>query len=256
MTNISSSTHRSPTAPLERVRVDEQMDNPALDAHAHHLALAGLRRLNAWSRSSRILWPKIAAAAAQINALGRPLRVIDVATGSADGPMAMAKWARTRGLKIDWTLCDCSSRALDVAAQTAEAAGQRVSLINADVLHGALPVRGDIVTCSLFLHHLDPETARIALETMASAAAVAVGVADLNRTCAGLALAWLGSRALTRSSVVHFDAVASVHAAFTRAEIAVIAESAGLSGAHITNAWPSRWRLWWDRSSAVTGRAQ
>lgn len=256
MTNISSSIHRSHIVTLERVRVDEQMDNPALDATAHHAALAGLRRLNAWSRSWHILWSKISAAAVQVNALGRPLRVIDVATGSADGPMAMATRARALGLKIDWTLCDCSTRALDVAAQTAAKAGQRVSLSIADVLHTALPVRGDVVTCSLFLHHLDPDTACIALRNMADAADIAVGAADLNRTRAGLALAWIGSRALTRSSVVHFDAVASARAAFTCAEIMMIAESAGLVGVRVVNAWPSRWQLWWERSGMPTVRAR
>ena len=64
---------------------------------------------------------------------------------------------------------------------------------------------------------------------MASAADVAVGIADLDRSNAGLALAWIGSRVLTRSRVVHFDALASVRAAFTLDEARAMAHEAGLN---------------------------
>jgi hypothetical protein len=83
---------------------------------------------------------------------------------------------------------------------------------------------------------------------MAAAAARAVGVTDLERSRAGLALAWLGSRVLSRSYVVHHDAPASVRAAFTRAEIAALAREAGLEGATVRRAWPERWTLWWRRT--------
>ena len=223
------------------------MDDPALDPREHHAALAGLKRLNAWARSSRILWPKIARIAEQVNASGQPLRVLDVATGSGDGPMAMAKRASRRGLKIDWTLCDCSPRALEVAGQNAHAINERVNLIRVDLLREQLPVRADVVTCSLFMHHLDPDAGRAILRTMAAAADIAVGVADLDRSKAGLALAWIGSRLLTRSRVVHFDAIASVRAAFTVDEARSMANDAGLHGATISRACPARWCIWWQR---------
>ena len=76
-----------------RVRVDELMDDPAIDGTEHDHALAGLVRLNAWSRSHWLLWPRIAKTARQVNANGRTLRVLDVATGSGDGPIAMARRA-------------------------------------------------------------------------------------------------------------------------------------------------------------------
>ena len=83
---------------------------------------------------------------------------------------------------------------------------------------------------------------------MAAAANRAIGVTDLDRTRRGLALAWIGSRALSRSPIVHFDALASVRAAFTRDEIAAIARAAGLEGCTVQSAWPARWTLWWSRA--------
>lgn len=230
-----------------RVRVPELMDDPALDAAAHDQALAGLARLNAWSRSHWLLWDGVARHAREVNATGRALRVVDIATGSGDAPVAMALRAQRCGMKIEWTLCDASAHALEVAATRAAAAGVAVTTVVADAIAAPLPCEGDLVTCSLFLHHCDPGDATRVLAHMAAAATRAVGVTDLDRTRRGLALAWLGSRALSRSAIVHFDALASVRAAFTRDEITAIARTAGLADVSVRAAWPARWTLWWRR---------
>ena len=224
------------------------MDDPALDPAAHDHALAGLVRLNRWSRSHRLLWSGVAAHARAVNATGRALRVIDVATGSADAPIAMNAWAQRDGLRIEWVLCDRSAHALEVAASRAHAAGVRATTVEADAVATALPCDGDLAICSLFLHHFDPDDVARVLGHMARAATRAVGVTDLDRTRRGLALAWLGSRLLSRSPIVHFDAVASVRAAYTRKEIVSIARAAGLDGATVEPAWPARWTLWWRRA--------
>jgi 2-polyprenyl-3-methyl-5-hydroxy-6-metoxy-1,4-benzoquinol methylase len=232
----------------DRVRVPELMDDPALDAAAHDRALAGLMRLNAWSRSHRLLWRGVAAHARDVNAAGRALRVVDVATGAGDAPIAMAAWARREGLRIEWVLCDRSAHALGIAAAAARAAGVAATTVEADAVAAPLPCEGDVVTCSLFLHHCDPADAARVLAHMAGAATRGVGVTDLDRTRGGLALAWLGSRVLSRSRIVHHDASASVRAAFTREEIAAIARDAGLPDAEVRAAWPARWTLWWRRA--------
>ena len=58
----------------------ELMDHPALPAAEHRRALAGLARLNSLSGSVGVLWPEVRKLARE---LGRPLRILDVATGSA-----------------------------------------------------------------------------------------------------------------------------------------------------------------------------
>lgn len=223
------------------------MDDPALGAAEHDRALAGLARLNAWSGSRWLLWREIAAHAREARSRGGRLTVIDVACGSADGPIAMASRAQRDGLPVQWILCDASSHALTVAAARARASGVEVGTVVADLVSAPLPVTGDLVTCSLFIHHCDPEAAVAAMRHMRDAARVAVGITDLDRTRTGLALAWLGSRVLSRSAIVHFDATASVRAAFSRSEAAALAQAAGLHGATVEPALPERWRLWWRR---------
>jgi SAM-dependent methyltransferase len=217
-----------------RVRVDELLDADGLDRAERDQALAGLVRLNQWSRSHRLLWSGLAALAREANAAGRTLRVVDVAAGSGDAPVALALRAARAGLRISWTLCDLHADTLEVAKDRAARAGVRVETVAADVVRSPIPCRGDVVTCSLLRH-------------MRDAADTAVGITDLDRTRGGLALAWLGSRVLSRSHIVHFDAVASVRAAFGRDEVAALARTAGLDGARVEAAWPERWRLWWRR---------
>ncbi len=231
----------------QRVRIDELMDDPALDAKAHDHALAGLARLNAWSGSRRLLWNGIAAHARDARARGGTLTVIDVASGSGDGPIEMAERARREGLPIRWILCDFSAHALGVAAARARDRRLGIETVVADVVARPLPIAGDVVTCSLFIHHCERDAAVAAMRHMRDAARVAVGITDLDRTRAGLALAWLGSRALSRSHVVHFDATASVRGAFSRVEAEELAREAGLDGAEVARAFPERWRLWWRR---------
>jgi hypothetical protein len=82
---------------------------------------------------------------------------------------------------------------------------------------------------------------------MAQATRAALLVSDLRRSVAGLALVWTAARTLSRSPVVHFDAVASIRGAFTERELGEIAVEAGLHGASVRRAWPQRMLLQWMR---------
>lgn len=235
---------------LHRSRVPELMDAEDLDPAKHDAALRGLARLNRASRSDAILWPGLRRLALGTD---RVLRVLDVATGSGDLPMALDARARREGIRLEWVLCDRSPQALANAEAAVRSHSMRCSLTRVDVLHEPLPSGCDVVLSSLFLHHMDHEDVVRLLGAMRVAARLAIGVADLDRTRLGLCMAWLGAHALTRSPIVHFDAVASVRAAHARAEIEQMARDAGLDGCTVDRAWPQRWRLWWHRAPRIPG---
>jgi SAM-dependent methyltransferase len=227
---------------MQRVRVPERMDDPTLDPSEHARALAGLATLNAVARSHAIVLPEVLRAARR--APGRPLRVLDVACGSADGPVRIDRAARRAGVRIEWTFCDASDFALGSAMERARAAGTVARAVRRDAVAEDLPAGHDLVTCSLFLHHLDRPDVVGVLRRL-GAAARAGAVSDLDRGAYGLSLAWIASRALSRSPVVHFDATASVRAAHARGEALAMAQAAGLPGAGVRGAWPARWLLTW-----------
>jgi 2-polyprenyl-3-methyl-5-hydroxy-6-metoxy-1,4-benzoquinol methylase len=223
-----------------RQRIRELMDDPALDPGEHRRALAGLTRLNRISDSAGVLWPGIAKLARE---LSRPVRVLDVATGSGDVPRKLLERARRDGISLEVAACDLSATAIEEAAREPS----DVQFFAHDALHDRLPTGFDVVTCSLFLHHLGEEDAIALFANLENAAGRMILVNDLVRSRFNYCAVWLACRLLTRSRVVRFDGPASVRSAFTPQEAIHLAERAGLSGASVQWKFPCRFLLSWRR---------
>lgn len=224
-----------------RERIPELMDDPAIDPGEHRCALAGLARLNRVSDSSGVLWPSISKLARELN---RPLRVLDVATGSGDVPRRLLRRAERAGLAMEVSGCDLSPTAIAEAQREPSAARFFVH----DALRDRLPGGFDVVTCSLFLHHLSEDEAIALLVNMEGAAGRLILVNDLSRSRFSYCAVWLACRVLTRSPVVRFDGPASVRSAFKPSEALTLAARAGLSGATVRGRFPCRFLLSWSRA--------
>jgi 2-polyprenyl-3-methyl-5-hydroxy-6-metoxy-1,4-benzoquinol methylase len=229
-----------------RHRQPEIMDQPDLAAERHFEALHGLERINRWSGSARLLWRPILLLARK--SLVQPLRLLDVATGSGDVPIRIWHNARHAGLELQVAGCDRSPRAVDYARRSARACQAGVHFFPWDVIQKGVPGEYDIVTCSLFLHHLGEEQAIELVRAMAGAARHLLLINDLVRSRAGYVLAYLGTRVLSTSDIVHTDGPRSVQAAFTVEELLGLARRAGLAGTRVSNRWPCRMLLEWERS--------
>ena len=222
----------------------EIMDAPDMMGERHAAALRGLQRINAWSRSARILWPELARLARE---LGHSIKVLDVACGGGDVPIRLNRMARRAGLDIMLHGIDRSPSAVGFAQRSASERSVDVTFSVGDALNQALPEGYDVVMCSLFLHHISDEEAESLLKRAAAAARRLVLVNDLRRCTSGWLLAYAGSRVLSRSPIVHIDGPLSVRAAFTPAEVRVLANRAGLNGATVARRWPCRFLLTWRR---------
>lgn len=222
------------------------MDQPGLQPALHVQALNGLARINRISASDRILWRPLAALA-RANP-GQTIRVLDIASGGGDVPIRLLQRARRAGLVLQLTGVDASATAVAHARAYAKRSGAAVEFATLDVLHEPLPTGFDVLTASLFLHHLDDPEATALLRRMGAAARRLVLVNDLVRSRLGYLAAWLGTRVMTRSPIVHVDGPRSVEAAFTIAEAQRLAEMAGLFGASVTRRWPWRFLLTWECS--------
>jgi hypothetical protein len=115
-------------------------------------------------------------------------------------------------------------------------------------LHDPLPDDYDVLLNSLFLHHLEEADAVLMLRRAAAATRRFLLVSDLTRGPLGLVLAYVGTRMLTRSSIVHFDGPVSVRGAFTPAELRSLANQAGLVNATVSRGWPCRMFLTWKKT--------
>src|SRR5947209_11250822 len=112
-----------PASFAHRAVEPELMDDPGLDPAEHRRALLGLARLNRWSRSAAILWPVLREVAKRVS--GRPVRVLDVATGAGDVPVGLWKRATAANLSVEIEACDVSATALAHAAASAGGAAVR-----------------------------------------------------------------------------------------------------------------------------------
>lgn len=231
---------------LPRRREPEVMDQPDLDEQRHVEALRGLARINVVSASAGILWPAIAKLARA--SMPAPLRVLDIATGAGDVPIRLARRARRAGLPMSISGCDISPTAIAFATERARAADAPVRFFRLDLFAEPIPEPVDVVTCSLFLHHLDEPKAELLLRKMA-ASARCVLVNDLARSRRGLWLAHAATRLLSRSPVVRIDGPRSVVAAYTPAEALELARRAGMQNATVSRRWPCRYLLSWMRDS-------
>lgn len=221
-----------------RVLTAEKMDDPAISRDSHFVALRDLGRINRWSGSASVVWHSVRRLARQ---LGRnQLRVLDVATGGADIPIRLWRLGRAAGLELEIDALDISAQALEFAAEKCRLAGAPVNLRQLDIVRQEVDQRYDLVTCSLFLHHLTNEEAELVLGKMVAAARYQVVVVDLARSRWNLLQVWLATRVLSRSKVVHFDGPQSVRAAFSLQELKAIADRLGGCRFTIRSSWPCR----------------
>ena len=167
-----------------------------------------------------------------------PISILDLATGSADIPVAVVRWATERGRAVSITASDSSDEILELARH--EIAGRpEISLVRCDARWAPLPDRQfDIVLCSLSLHHFTPEDAVLVLREMDRLSRYGFILNDLRRGRLGYIAARAAARATTRNRLTRHDAPLSVLRAYTPSELKLLVEVAGIKDASIsTNLW-------------------
>ena len=219
----------------------ELMDDPSLPAAEHDAALDGLARLNGWSRADRPFRDRIEAL---IEEETGEISILDLAAGSGDLVARLAPWLAAKGRTIRWVVADISEHALSRCEARARSLGLSLETRRVDALQEELPAV-DIAINSLFLHHLTDRDATTVLRNLARCARLGGVICDLRRSGTGWVLAGAASRLATRSHVVHFDAVASVRAAFTVEEMRGLVAEAGIEDAEVEHAFPQRMRISW-----------
>ncbi len=216
------------------------MDGPGLDPALHRSALEKLAWFNRLAGGTRTIATELRRIKpAKLGAL----RVLDLATGAGDLPMRLMEQAEREG--VPWIVdgADISPLAVEHARERVARSNLRTrpQFMVLDALRDPLPPGYDVITCSLFLHHLSVEDAVALLAKMHAAAARAVIVQDLLRSQAGMRLTWLVTRLFSRNPLILEDGPLSVAAAFTIDEAGELARKAGLSSAQISGRWPCRW---------------
>jgi ubiquinone/menaquinone biosynthesis C-methylase UbiE len=208
-----------------RAHEEEWMDLPDQDPSLVVECLGDLRRLNLWSGGLYLTIRALRELTREL-APGAELKIIDVATGGGDFPRAMAAWARRRKLQVSVLATDLNSKILALAARNAP---PDVEFAVADARR--LPFADgsfDVATCSLLLHHLEPDDAVRVLGEMRRVVRRGVIVNDLVRSWVGYLGALVVPRAMSKNPLFRHDAPLSVRRAYTKSEMAALSARAGL----------------------------
>ncbi len=197
------------------------MDDPNVDESALRGSLRYIRGVNRALGGQRALLGHLRRWSGDW-ATGEKVTLLDIATGSADLPIAAVRWASRKGIDLRVTGVDNHSKTLAIAreqvGQDAELS-DRIELIESDALEliDRFGTRSfDYVHAGLFLHHLTDIRVQTMLRIMERLARRGVIWNDLIRS--PIARAGIFVLTLGRSKIIRHDARVSVAAGFTKGE--------------------------------------
>ena len=154
--------------------------------------------------------------------------ILDLATGSGDQPVSLAKAFRRKGKHVRITALDRNEFMLKTAREYASGFHE-IHFEPGDVLDLQYDERSfDVVTCSLAIHHLSRANAVRLLREMNRISRTGFVVNDLSRSYIGAGTAWMYTRLTTTNPMTRYDSVSSVQRAFTKEELRGMAEEAGV----------------------------
>jgi 2-polyprenyl-3-methyl-5-hydroxy-6-metoxy-1,4-benzoquinol methylase len=175
----------------QRIRDDEQMDDPSLDPAVYDEVLKGLGRVNVWTFAARPTLDFLARATKGLKAFS----LLDIGSGEGGMLRIIAKWAGKRGLQAELTGIDLNPKSEGVA-RAMTPAGMPIVYRTGDYRDLG---RFDFVVSSLVAHHMTDEQLREFLRWMEGSSDRGWFVNDLHRH----AFAYHGFPLLTTLLGVH-----------------------------------------------------
>lgn len=193
---------------MKRVVIPELLDTDSGTPAEIATALSDLRNINQWFGGVDTTHLMISQVARQAGAAS--LSLLEVAAGAGYVPLSAGARLRGSGLKVQVTLLDRAHSHLNQNGNSA-VAGDALALPFANESF-------DVVSCCLFVHHLEPGEIIQFVNEGLRVCRVGVIINDVVRDPIHLALVYL-SLPLYRSRFTHHDAPASVRRAYTVAEM-------------------------------------
>jgi ubiquinone/menaquinone biosynthesis C-methylase UbiE len=211
------------------------MDQPDADPEMLNDDLSNLRIINRYFGGLSALRRTVIPIAMKTKE-GNVTTILDLATGSGDQPVSLAKAFRRLGKRVQITAVDKNEIMLEAARHYASDFSE-IHFECRDILE--LPYASesyDVVSCSLAIHHLSRSNGVRLLREMNRISRLGFVVNDLSRSYIGAATAWMYTRLTTTNPMTRYDSVVSVLRAFRKEEFADMAKEAGVEPVRIFTA--------------------
>src|ERR1051325_7188793 len=222
-----------------RQRAPEWMDQAGVNPHELQRALGFIRGVNSLLGYTRSIISHLQRFSRSWKP-GERISIVDLATGSADIPCAILRWAGRHGYDIHITAVDrhpVTVRAASLAIHRLPPdAHSRLHIVQADVFQLPFDDQSfDYALTAMFLHHLDEDGIVRVLRSMDRLARRGVIIADLLRH--RRAYAWISLFTCFSSPMIRHDATTSVAQALTRPEVLHLRDRVRACATEVVASW-------------------
>ena len=218
---------------LPRTNEPEDIDNPAQPFADIARSMEDVARTNRlFGGTQTVLW-HVARLLRDVPP-GTPIRILDIATGSADIPRALHAWGKKRKLRLTVVGVDN----LPAMLRLAQELSPETRLVQADALHLPFaPGTFDLALCALAFHHLGFDGSVEVLRAMDALTTRGFVVSDLRRDQVTLRGIQLGLSMIRSHPFTQHDGPASVRRAFTVREYEKMAVLSGARNVRVCSHW-------------------
>ena len=232
----------------QRLHAEEMMDDFTIVDERLAKALDNLRYVNRFLGGYGAVMA-VLGSVLRAHSPERPFRVLDLATGIADFPDFLVRWAARRDCRVEIVALDANPATVAYArkALDRDLPAPLRSCIRVEIGDAlALPYEDDafdVAVASLFMHHLTHDDSVTLVREMDRVARRGLIVNDLHRHPLAYYSILALATVLPVSPMFRHDGPISVRRAFTRDELRAIADDAGLDAYRIRWHWAFRWTL-------------
>ena len=184
---------------------------------------------------------------------GASIRILDIATGSADIPRALHAWGTQRKLRVTVVGVDNLPAMLRLARELSP----ETHLVQADALRLPFAPRSfDLALCALAFHHLGFDQSMQVLRVMDALTTRGFVVSDLRRDQLTLRVVQFGLGLIRSHPFTRHDGPASVRRAFTPREYEKMVALSGAANVRVCSCWHFRMALVQRKPAMLPPREQ
>jgi hypothetical protein len=195
----------------------ELMDGNGFDPILAKQSFGFIGRVNRWFGGTGMVWEFIRAEAAALSQ-DRPLRVLDIGSGSCDIPAAVCGLAAKENIRVEFTCVEKNLQAVACARRTlAGRPDLPARIVHEDIWEHRPDSSYDVAVASMFFHHFTDEAIAPLIQRIGTMVRKRLLINDLERCWPNFLCAAL--LCLPESAGVRNDALLSVRRGFRTGEL-------------------------------------